>query len=92
MTMLCLALLSNVAIVAVLAVAVYALTRFWRNPQLAHALWVLVLLKLVTPPFVECAAAVARLVPGGEFSTVHSPVALRDLSAASLAAASFTFS
>jgi beta-lactamase regulating signal transducer with metallopeptidase domain len=53
MNLLVQALLSNVAIVAVLAVTVYALTRIWRNPQLAHALWVLVLLKLVTPPLVN---------------------------------------
>lgn len=46
-------LLSNAAIVAVLAIAVYAVTRVWRNPQLAHALWTLLLLKLVTPPFVN---------------------------------------
>jgi beta-lactamase regulating signal transducer with metallopeptidase domain len=53
MNLLVQALLSNVAIVAVIAVAVYTLTRIWRNPQLAHALWVLVLLKLVTPPVVN---------------------------------------
>jgi hypothetical protein len=47
------ALVSNVAIAAVCAIAVYAVTRIWKNPQLAHALWVLVLLKLVTPPFVS---------------------------------------
>jgi beta-lactamase regulating signal transducer with metallopeptidase domain len=47
------ALLSNAAIVALLATGAYAVTRIWRNPQLAHALWVLVLLKLVTPPLVN---------------------------------------
>lgn len=47
------ALLSNIAIVAILAITAYVVTRIWRNPQLAHALWVLLLLKLVTPPFVN---------------------------------------
>ena len=41
---------SNVALAAGLAVVVLMVTRLWRNPQLAHALWLVVLLKLVTPP------------------------------------------
>ena len=32
-----------------LALIALAVTRKWRNPQLAHALWLLVLMKLVTP-------------------------------------------
>lgn len=36
-----------------LAIMVYALTRVWRHPATAHVLWVLVLLKLVTPPLVS---------------------------------------
>ncbi|MBI3860557.1 MAG: PD40 domain-containing protein [Planctomycetia bacterium] len=45
-------LLSHVVIAALLAGLVYGVTRIWRNPQLSHALWVLVLLKLITPPLV----------------------------------------
>ena len=44
--------ISNITIAAVLAVAALAITRVWRDPHLAHALWLLVLLKLVTPPLV----------------------------------------
>ncbi len=45
--------LSNLIIAGVLALLVLGLTRVWRSPQLAHALWLLVLLKLVIPPFVD---------------------------------------
>ncbi len=38
---------SNVVFAGCLAVCVLALTRLWRNPHLAHALWLLVLFKLV---------------------------------------------
>jgi beta-lactamase regulating signal transducer with metallopeptidase domain len=41
---------SNTALAGVLALVAFGLQRFWRSPQLAHALWFLVLVKLVTPP------------------------------------------
>ena len=41
---------SNALLVAVLALGVALLGRFWKNPAAMHLLWVLVLLKLVTPP------------------------------------------
>lgn len=44
---------SNVVLAGLLAVSALVLTRFWRSPHLAHALWMLVLIKLVTPPIVE---------------------------------------
>jgi beta-lactamase regulating signal transducer with metallopeptidase domain len=44
--------LANALVAAFLAVAVAGITRLWRRPAVAHALWLLVLLKLVTPPFV----------------------------------------
>ena len=40
----------NTAFAVVLAIVEYAFTRWMRNPPVAHLLWVLVLLKLVTPP------------------------------------------
>jgi probable HAF family extracellular repeat protein len=46
------AALSNAAMVAVLAVAVLAVDRLLRRPALSHRLWLLLLLKLVTPPLV----------------------------------------
>lgn len=69
-------LASNVAIATLLAVLVFVLTKLWRNPQFAHALWLLVLVKLVTPPlihvpmpnfiFAERATAVAAESNGSE--------------------------
>jgi beta-lactamase regulating signal transducer with metallopeptidase domain len=44
---------SNTVVAALLAVAVFVLTKFWRSPHLAHALWLLVLIKLITPPIVD---------------------------------------
>jgi beta-lactamase regulating signal transducer with metallopeptidase domain len=44
--------LGNAVMAAGLAVVAAAVTRIWRAPALAHALWLLVLLKLVTPPLV----------------------------------------
>jgi beta-lactamase regulating signal transducer with metallopeptidase domain len=37
----------------VLSVLVYGLTRLWRNPPVAHVLWLVVLLKLVSPPIMR---------------------------------------
>jgi uncharacterized protein (TIGR03067 family) len=44
--------LQNTAIMAVLAILVWGVTRIWRSAPVAHFLWLLVLLKLVTPPVV----------------------------------------
>ncbi|MEO2015661.1 MAG: hypothetical protein ABGZ53_14955 [Fuerstiella sp.] len=46
-------LVSNVVLAALLGVLAVVLTRLWRNPQFAHALWLLVLVKLVTPPLIH---------------------------------------
>jgi beta-lactamase regulating signal transducer with metallopeptidase domain len=43
---------SNALLVVVLAVGVALLGRLWKNPLCLHLLWLLVLLKLVTPPLV----------------------------------------
>ncbi len=40
----------NTVVAFVLGLLVFALTRLWRNPPAAHALWLLVLLRLVAPP------------------------------------------
>lgn len=65
------AVASNVAVAAGIAILALAVTRFSQRPALAHALWVLVLLKLVTPPIVRLPLAspsvteiaVARIEP-----------------------------
>ena len=53
MTQLCSIALENVAIAIPLALVVWGLTRVLKNPPVAHILWVLVLVKLVTPPLVH---------------------------------------
>jgi beta-lactamase regulating signal transducer with metallopeptidase domain len=45
-------MLTNALAVAVLAIFVAGLNRVCRRPALIHGLWLVVLLKLVTPPFV----------------------------------------
>jgi beta-lactamase regulating signal transducer with metallopeptidase domain/uncharacterized membrane protein len=42
----------NAVLVSLLAVAVLVVERFARRPALSHCLWILLLLKLVTPPLV----------------------------------------
>lgn len=44
--------LSNAAVATLLAVGALAVSKLWRRPAVAHSLWLLVLLKLVTPPLV----------------------------------------
>ena len=46
-------LVSNVVLATLLAVLAFVLTKLWRNPQFAHALWLLLLVKLVTPPLIH---------------------------------------
>jgi hypothetical protein len=40
----------NTVVALIFALFVLGLTRVWRNPPVAHVLWLLVLLKLVAPP------------------------------------------
>src|SRR5262245_36602239 len=53
-------LLSNLVWAAVLAVIALAAGRWGKRPALTHALWLLVLLKLVTPPVIDLPV---RLLP-----------------------------
>src|SRR6187397_2376218 len=46
-------LLTNAAAAGLIAVVAFALSRLVRRPAVAHALWLLALLKLVTPPLVS---------------------------------------
>ncbi|HXG12624.1 MAG TPA: M56 family metallopeptidase [Gemmataceae bacterium] len=45
--------LSNAAVVCLLALAAGAIGHYCRRPAVAHGLWLLVLLKLITPPLVS---------------------------------------
>jgi beta-lactamase regulating signal transducer with metallopeptidase domain len=57
------ALLSNALIVTGLALAPLVLSRLGRSPALVHSLWLLVLLKLVTPPLVQVPLVVTFPAP-----------------------------
>ena len=46
------AMLSNALVATILALPPLVLARFGRSPALVHSLWLVVLLKLVTPPLV----------------------------------------
>src|ERR1700704_2555553 len=50
---------------SVLALAAAVVCRFCRKPALAHALWLLVLLKLIVPPLwkVPVSDSLSRLIP-----------------------------
>ncbi|MEQ8786084.1 MAG: M56 family metallopeptidase [Pirellulaceae bacterium] len=80
--------LSNAAVAALLAVGVFALSRVIRNPALVHGMWVVVLLKLITPPLFELPLPIARLAPPSAVEQrAESPIAASP-AAASPAAAS----
>ena len=76
--------LSNAVMATVLALLVAALGRACRRPALMHGLWLLVLLKLVTPPLVEWpwalpdfwAAAPADATAGAADSTENPAVSV----------------
>src|SRR5712692_7486203 len=43
---------SNAVVASLLALLAAGISRWYRRPALAHSLWLLVLLKLVTPPII----------------------------------------
>src|ERR1700732_3715872 len=49
--------LTNAVLAALLALVVFGLTRICRRAPVVHALWLLVLIKLITPPLVSCPLA-----------------------------------
>ena len=53
------ALLSNALVATGLALAPLVLSRLGRSPALVHSLWLVVLLKLVTPPLVQVPLAIS---------------------------------
>ena len=55
------AIVSNAIVATMLAVGVTLLGRFWKNPAALHVLWLVVLLKLFTPPLVTTKIPPARL-------------------------------
>lgn len=65
--------ITNALIATVLAIAVWCVTRVWRQPVVAQLLWVLVLVKLVTPPLVT--------IPWHFASSPAAPKAIADTTA-----------
>ena len=71
---------SNAVVATILAIGVMLLSRIWKNAAAVHALWVVVLLKLFTPPLITAELPFAfRLVPPAEIAdprktTLNSPV------------------
>ncbi len=66
-------LLSNALAATVLAVVAAGVSRICRRPAITHGLWLIVLLKLVTPPFLPVAIPGAPFWPAG--SNLAVPVA-----------------
>ena len=64
-------LLSNALAATVMAVVVAAVGRICRRPALTHSLWLVVMLKLVTPPLVPVSLPVANV-----FSPIGSSPAI----------------
>jgi hypothetical protein len=56
--------LGNSLIVAVLAGLVLLFSRLYRRPALVHCLWVIVLLKLITPPLLSVSLSLP--LPAGD--------------------------
>ena len=68
--------LSNIVMAAILAVPA-ALAGWWgRRPALTHGLWLLVLLKLVTPPIFWVPVALAEAAPPPPLPAVPAPMAV----------------
>lgn len=66
------AVLGNLAVASALAVLALAAGRWANRPALAHALWLLVLVKLLTPPVVTIPV---RCLPAREEAVVPPPAA-----------------
>jgi beta-lactamase regulating signal transducer with metallopeptidase domain len=85
------AVLSNAVVAAVLAVVITILGRISRRPALVHSLWLLVLLKLLTPPIWPI--SLSWLARSEADQVVSGPVALqRELTAESAATVTRTTS
>src|SRR5437588_843865 len=64
--------LSNAVMAAVIAVLVAVIARIWRRPAVVHALWILVLLKLITPPLVNIPMSLPERVPAPPAEIAHA--------------------
>lgn len=78
------AALSNALAAAVLAVLAVAVGRACRRPAVSHALWLLVLLKLLTPPLVDVPVPWPVAPPAAEPETIVVTAPDEDVSGATL--------
>jgi len=72
---------SNALIATFLAIATALLSRVWKNPAAIHLLWVVVLLKLFTPPILTTGIPLPtqwRLTMSDDNSSVKPPLTLAD--------------
>lgn len=67
-----LSVVANVAVAGALALLALIVTRTWRDPRLAHALWLLVLFKLVTPPLVQAPVPHSLLTSAHDIGQDHT--------------------
>jgi beta-lactamase regulating signal transducer with metallopeptidase domain/multidrug resistance efflux pump len=69
--------LTNAVAAAVLAILVVLITQRWQNPHLAHAMWLIVLFRLVAPPLLPISVPLpdwlATTVAGNLVSMQSSP-------------------
>ena len=65
---------NNAITASVLAILAVATTRLWRNAPLAHLLWLVVLVKLVTPPALGMLMAISLLRPAGTDVQIDSTI------------------
>lgn len=71
---------SNALHATFLAAAVFVLTRFWKNPHAARALWLCVMLKLLVPPLVHVpVAALVETPPCWDFEDRPRPERTADV-------------
>jgi uncharacterized protein (TIGR03067 family) len=68
------AIVSNIALATALAGIALAVSRLCRRPQLAHVLWMLVLIKLITPPVVGVQIPTLRPESRVEANFVADPI------------------
>ena len=61
-------LLNNALAVTVMAVVVVSLSWIFRRPAVTHCLWLIVILKLITPPLVPLSLSVGFFIPPIESS------------------------
>ena len=74
-------IVSNALIATFLAIATALLSRVWKNPAAIHLLWVVVLLKLFTPPILTTGIPLPtqwRLTKSDASSSVEQPHTLAD--------------